>query len=104
MARGVVLDPHRQRTSLDPVSNIGIDVELQGPQAGRLRSDRDLRRIRIHHRDAGSFASRMPQPYLDTRQECDLDQRAENDGENRQEKGELDGRLASLVLIPRHDR
>jgi hypothetical protein len=66
------------------VSYIGIDVELQWPQAGRLRSDRDLRRIRIHHRDPGSFASGMPKPYLIARQERDLDQRGEHGREDRQ--------------------
>ena len=50
-----------------------------------------LRRIRIHHRDPGSFTSGVPEPDLITRQERDLDQRGENGGEDRQKEDELDG-------------
>ena len=91
MTPRLVLNPHRQRTSLDPVGHIGVDVELQWPQAGRLRCDRGLRRIRIHHRDPGGFTSGVPEPDLITRQERDLDQRGENGGEDRQKEDELDG-------------
>ena len=78
MARGVIVEPHGKGMTLDPVGHIGVDVELQWKQAGRLGGDRSLRRIRIHHRNARGFPSGVPEPDLVTGEERDLDQSGEN--------------------------